>query len=276
MAANPNPDFITDEMWYLWEELHKLEPTSQLGGIYANKSGYHNTRNGNASNNYSVVDNEDKGGPGNKAAALDWTFPNAQSGDYDKIIKYSKRLLKSGQDANDSRLDGWREFYGQADQDTHVEGWDFRYAVPATSDPSHLWHIHFSCDRDKVTSKANMDKLLEVLRGGDDQMTDQDIARGAWRTDGQIRNEYFSWRVDSPAHEPPGTNEFIMGETAIMEAANQAYEAHLKACANAEAIAEVKALVEELKEMIVTMPGGGTFTATGEITLTPAEPGPGG
>jgi len=165
MAENPNPARITAAMWWLWEELHTLEPTSQLGGIYANKPGYHNTRNANSTLNYSVVDAEDRGGPGDKAAAIDWTFPEAQTSSYDRIMKYSGRLLNSGIDLDDPRMNGWREFYGQADKDTHVEGWDYRYVRAASSDPSHLWHIHLSEDRDKVESYDNKKNLLSVLRG---------------------------------------------------------------------------------------------------------------
>lgn len=156
---------ITDAMNWLWQQLHTLEPSSELGGIYANKPGYHNTRNANSPSNYSVVDGEDKGGPGDKAAAIDWTFPEAQHGDYSRIKKYSGRLLASGQDMNDPRLDGWREFYGQADGDSAVEGWDYRYVRPVSSDSSHLWHIHLSEDRDKTESYDNKKNLLSVLRG---------------------------------------------------------------------------------------------------------------
>ncbi len=83
MASNPNPARITDAMWWLWEQLHALEPRDgALGGIYANKPGYHNTRNANKATNYSVRDAVDKRGPGDKAAAIDWTFRSAQRGDY--------------------------------------------------------------------------------------------------------------------------------------------------------------------------------------------------
>lgn len=165
MATNPNPSRITNEMWRFWEELKKLQPRTELSGIYASKPGYHNTRAGNSPSNYSVVDSEDKGGPSDKAAALDWTFPDAQSADYDTIIIYSARLLKSGKDKNDPRGNGLREFFGQGDQDTAVEGWDFRYVRPATSDKSHLWHIHFSFDRDKVNDRATFDAVLSILKG---------------------------------------------------------------------------------------------------------------
>ncbi|MEU7905898.1 peptidoglycan-binding domain-containing protein [Actinoplanes sp. NPDC049118] len=166
MAPNPNPARITDAMWWLWEQLHALEPRdTELGGIYARKPGYHNTRAGNAANNYSVRDAVDKRGPADKAAALDWTFKSAQRGDYRTIAKYMSRIIASGRDKRDPRLDGWRDIYGQADKDRHVEGWDCRYDRDITSDDSHLWHIHFSESRERVTSRANKDALLSVLKG---------------------------------------------------------------------------------------------------------------
>lgn len=165
MAANPNPSRITDEMWWLWEQLSMLEPGTELGGIYANKTGYHNTRDANPSDDYSVCDWQDQGGPSDKAAGLDWTFPEAQSGRYNHIATYTQRLLRSAQDPNDPRLDGWREFYGNADDDSYVEGWDIRYGYPATSDSSHLWHIHLSENRDQTTSQLNKQAMLSVLKG---------------------------------------------------------------------------------------------------------------
>jgi hypothetical protein len=164
-GANPNPGTITDEMWWLWQQLSILEPGSQLGGIYANKPGYHGTRNQNSPSNYSVTDPPDQGGPGDKAGAIDWTFPEAQLGDYATIDRYTSRLLASAQDPDDPRLNGWREFYGQADADSYVEGWDTRYGYAVTSDSSHLWHIHLSENRDQTTSLANKQALLSVLSG---------------------------------------------------------------------------------------------------------------
>ncbi|GAB3932720.1 hypothetical protein GCM10027614_02420 [Micromonospora vulcania] len=188
--ANPNPGRITDASWWLMQQLKALQPGTQNGGIYANKPGYHNTRAANDSDNYSVRDAEDKGGPSDKAAAYDWTFPEAQSlavasdevypdadlvlpsdvgaaaGNYTNIARYSNRLMASGKNPNDPRLDGWREFYGQTDTDSTVEGWDFRYNRAAiTDDPSHLWHIHLSENREKVADLENKQALLSVLRG---------------------------------------------------------------------------------------------------------------
>jgi len=153
------------------------------------------------------------------AAALDWTFPDAQGGNYATIKKYSKRLLDSGKDPHDDRLNWMREFYGQADDDTGVEGWDYRYAVPATSDSSHLWHIHFSFSRNALTNE-NMDKLVEVLQGGDVALSADD-ARKVSRTDGAVDND-MAWRTDSPLHDPPGDNETVQLQTAVLEAAKRA------------------------------------------------------
>jgi len=190
------------------EQLLDLQPGTRNGGTYDNKPGYHNTRDGNLSSDYSVTDAEDKGGPSDKTAAYDWTFPDAQgfagiadphstepmppstlAVDYGNIARYSSRLLASGKDPNDPRLDGWREFFGQADNDNAVEGWDFRYHRAKTSDPRHLWHIHLSEDRDKVTSYDNKKALLSVLRGETvDQwrnVRSEDIPiSGDWNRDG--------------------------------------------------------------------------------------------
>lgn len=159
---------ITTEMQWLMGELLKLEPGSQNGGIYANKSGYHNTRNNHLANrpgDYSIQDGIDREGPGDKAGAFDWTFPDAQAGRYATIAKYMSRIVASGQDQDDPRLNGWREFYGQADGDRAVEGWDSRYLVPVTSDSSHLWHIHGSVARKYANDLPTMKALLSVLKG---------------------------------------------------------------------------------------------------------------
>lgn len=163
VAAN-----TTQAMWDFWLALKTLEPASQLGGTYAAKSGYHNSRSGNQRswpNDYSIRDAIDKQGPADKAAALDWTFPDAQNGNYATISKYSQRLMVSSKDHEDPRLDGMREWYGQTDSDREVEGWDTRYYRPASSDSSHLWHIHFSFTRAHLETRQVYEDVLSVLRG---------------------------------------------------------------------------------------------------------------
>lgn len=152
-------------MWQFWLEFQKLEPTCALGGIYADKPGYHNYRLNLPRTDYSVQLDDDKLGPGDMAAAIDLTFPDAQSGRYATIIKYADRLLRSGLDPNDPRGNYLREFYGQADSDTGVEGWDFQYLVPVTSDSSHLWHLHLSFLRRWLNDPAAFAAVLSILRG---------------------------------------------------------------------------------------------------------------
>jgi hypothetical protein len=179
--------YVTGASAWLADQLLALEPGTQWGGTYAAKPGYHNTRNANSPQNYSVVDRPpDDGGPGDKAAAYDWTFPEAQSGDYTRIAKYTSRLLASAQDWGDPRLNGWREFYGQADADSYVEGWDCRYGYACTSDSSHLWHLHLSENRDQTESYDNKKALLSVLKGETVAQWRQGFAKPVTRGDGAV------------------------------------------------------------------------------------------
>jgi hypothetical protein len=150
----------------LWPGMKALEPTSLLGGIYANKRGYHNKRENLPSTDYSVAQFEvDRQGPNDEAAAIDWTFPNAQGGNYTTISKYSKRLLAARNDADDSRTKYIREYFGQIDSDSTVEGWDFSKNRASTSDKSHLWHIHISIHRKYVNDPTAMKAILSILEG---------------------------------------------------------------------------------------------------------------
>lgn len=170
-TPNPNPTQVTDAEWWLWLRLHELEPHTQLGGIYANKSGFHNTGNANAQHwpgNYSIHDAVNARGPWwrTKASALDWTFPDAQNGNYATINRYTQRLMTSAHDPHDPRLDLIvYEFFGQSDTDSQVEGYDEYHEEAATSDSSHLWHIHMSFLRSKCGDFWGMWALLTVLMG---------------------------------------------------------------------------------------------------------------
>lgn len=162
---------VTDAEWWLWLRLKELEPSSRLGGIYANKSGFHNTGNNNEKywpGNYSIRDDRNRRGPWwrDYASAIDWTFPDAQAGNYATIAKYTKRLFVSAQNPDDPRLDLILfEFYGQDDNDLHVEGYNEFREEFVTSGLSHLWHIHASLWRDACGDFWAMWALLTVLIG---------------------------------------------------------------------------------------------------------------
>lgn len=167
---NPSPAIIPDPVWWLWLTFDALHPDVRLGGIFADKPGFHNTGATNKAEwptNYSIRDSINQSGPGwTKASALDLTFPDAQGGNYASIDKYTSRLVTSSRDAADPRLDLILfEFYGQADSDREVEGYnEFREQV-VTSDSSHLWHIHLSFLRSRVGDWWGMWALYTVLAG---------------------------------------------------------------------------------------------------------------
>lgn len=162
--------WITDALWWFWLRLQELEPTSELGGIAASKRGFHSSGQYNLDNypnDYSIRDAVNRQGPlwKTKSSALDWTFPEAHQKNYARIAKYMQRLLVSARDPNDPRLDVLYEFFGQADSDSDVEGWnEFRDAA-ASSDPSHLFHVHFSLLRLFCGDFWAMWGVLTVLMG---------------------------------------------------------------------------------------------------------------
>jgi hypothetical protein len=166
-TPNPNPSNIPDALWWLWLKLQELEPDSQNGGILARKPGYHGTGAYIESyypDDYSIVSSLNRGGNWrNYASALDWTFPDAQDYDYSTISRYTRRLLASGKDMDDPRLDGLAEFYGCIDG--RVRGWDIGSLTETTSDSSHLWHIHFSFWRSVCNDLASIWAIYTVLCG---------------------------------------------------------------------------------------------------------------
>jgi len=164
LQENPAPTVITDALWDFWLNLKDLEPESLLSGIYAAKSGYHNTRSGNRPGDYSVRDAIDRMGPADKSAAIDWTFPDAQRGDYRTIQKYGI-LIKDAFETNDPRMWAVREALGQSDFDEVAEGYDFRTRRTRTPSQSHVWHWHFSFNRRDIENPKGFKDFFSLLSG---------------------------------------------------------------------------------------------------------------
>ncbi len=175
--ANPNPTRMTDALWWLVCMREALEPAlSENGGTYANKPGYHNIGNnlpdhglGSAKTDHSIRRAPDREGPWwrTKSSAHDWTFRDAQSGDYKTITKYTKRLIASMRDPADLRPDDVYAYtLGQVDGDRVVEGYNEYTNDPETSgDLSHNWHRHDSFRRNIVGNFWALWKALTIDMG---------------------------------------------------------------------------------------------------------------
>lgn len=159
--------YITPASQAFYDRIIASTPYCEGGGMYANKRGYHNSRAANQSRwpgDYSYRHELDKRGPSDKAAAYDFTFRDAQSGDYKTISVHCSRLYRAGK-AGDVRLMGWAEFYGNIDSDNTVEGENFRTHDDASSDSSHRWHCHASESRELVEETINKFAFESVWHG---------------------------------------------------------------------------------------------------------------
>jgi peptidoglycan hydrolase-like protein with peptidoglycan-binding domain len=173
-SPNVRASNTTDAVWWLRCHLLELEPDTEDGGTYANKPGFHNKGkqvrdNGayNSTTDYSIRQAVNREGIWWRefSSAFDWTFKSAQRGDYSNIATYTQRLFAAALDPNDTRLDGLYEFYGQADFDKVVEGYNEWEERNVSSDPSHLWHLHFSFLRKYTGDFLIMYAIYTVLAG---------------------------------------------------------------------------------------------------------------
>ena len=203
---NPSPARITDPMWRLWTD--RPVGSWRLGGIYANKSGYHNTRAANQSQwpgNYSIRLALDLKGPADKAAAIDYTMSDAE-------MRKRTGYLAAAAERNDPRLAAVREFYGTLDsrtvygriKDSRTGPWR-----ASTADNSHLWHIHISVFRSYVDVWDELAPLLSVLAGetlqqwqtrterGDRYMGFVGLRHGDNPDPKQGGSKELGWRVES-------------------------------------------------------------------------------
>lgn len=172
---NPNPSRMTDALWWLVCMREALEPASQNSGTFANKPGSHNAGEnlpdhgqGSKKTDHSIRDSFNRTGKWWRkyTSAHDWTFPDAQRGDYRTINRYTGRLIRSMRDPNDLRPDDVY-FYtlGQIDADRVVEGYNERDDADQTGDDSHLWHRHDSFRRNIIGSFPHMWKALTIDMG---------------------------------------------------------------------------------------------------------------
>lgn len=150
----------------IYTYVHAHYPDVQNGGIYANKSGYHNSRNGNRAlgrpNDYSMggpgQPPADRRGSSDAASAIDLTPKQAST---QHLL--SKRLYAVLQ-TDDPRCWPVREFFGSFDGNG-VDGWSRWKGARVSSDLSHEWHIHLSFYREYADDHDAMLGVAEIICG---------------------------------------------------------------------------------------------------------------
>jgi hypothetical protein len=174
---NPNSARMTDALWWLVCMREALEPAlSENGGTYANKAGSHNVGanlpdhgEGNIRTDHSIRHPWNRAGPWwkTKCSAHDWTFLDAQHGDYRTINKYTRRLITAMADPRDLRPDEV-VFYtlGNIDGDPVTEGYNELKDGPEYSgDTTHAWHRHDAYFRRIIGDFWAMWKVLTIDMG---------------------------------------------------------------------------------------------------------------
>ena len=163
--------YSPDAMRACYDRIKKAVPSAQLGGIYANKPGYHNCRNQLPSSDYSVQKSYDQKGDGWAAGALDITLqPN-------EMKKFTQRLIDETKARGDTgKLKCLREFFGTVNGTT-VTGMDVPGRYWVSSDPSHLWHIHCSGKREYANDKAAWNNVADIILGTSTPPKDDDMPK---------------------------------------------------------------------------------------------------
>lgn len=101
----------------------------------------------------------DQQGPEWAAAALDIKPP-----DEEHQARLTRRLLRATRQRDPRLTRAVREWYGSLDG-LAVTGYDVHYGLPATSDDSHLTHVHISFYRRNLSRPAFLAGVADILAG---------------------------------------------------------------------------------------------------------------
>lgn len=241
---------ITSESWWgrevnaptlvelgvkLREHYHLTAGAIGIKGNAAHTQGYHRSanwvRNSAYCTNrtYSVTETTGNRTPANAdwCCALDLTLP------HDDLLAACQRLDEA---VRAGRLEKVTEWYGNDDGDSRVDGYDNIRNVVASSDSSHLWHLHLSFDRKRVAEDHT--DVFEILTGAD-MATAEEIATETLTLDGVIDNP--NWRADY------ATNKKIQLANAVEIAMNEGHNANVR---SAEAVALAKAVKTDTADLV--------------------------
>lgn len=198
-------EYAPDAIKWLATEITKKIPSAKLSGIIGDQDhhyGYHRARSRLPSGDYSVQLADDKRGPADAASALDISL----NVEWQREI--SRRLLAAAKN-RDERLYALREFFGSIDGKT-VIGWDLVKHVAASSDDSHLWHVHFSILRRYADDAKALASILEVVVG--DDVSARDVWTYDPNKDGEGGVANLPGRADSETNRTV-TPGFALGQT---------------------------------------------------------------
>jgi hypothetical protein len=203
---------ITDEIWWAQESVPSAMatlrtqllaffqlPPANIGikGNTTHTRGYHRSyawvKESQFSTNrtYSVSETHGNRNPGNInwLCAMDITINAA------RLIPMCKRVDEA---VRSGTLEKITEWYGNDDGDNRVDGYDNVRNRVASSDPSHLWHLHLSFDRGRA-GEDHQD-LFEVLTGEDMNQTQDFRLEDVWRMMLGLANAANS----APIHDSDG------------------------------------------------------------------------
>lgn len=153
----------------LFDQIKAAFPSAIMSGIIGDQAhtyGYHRGRHYVNAGDYSVqYGPEDTTGDGEAACGLDISYGNAA----DHYLVTQRMLDAVGNPA----MDLCREYYGSTNG-WDVVGYDYTEGHPASSDPSHCWHGHWSFRR--LTATTSLRAVGDVITGtttGEDDMFEE-------------------------------------------------------------------------------------------------------
>lgn len=234
-------EYAPEAIRWLAQQIQAKIPKSKLSGIVGDSShtyGYHRARSTLPKSDYSVQLAEDRAGDADAASALDISFTASD------MKTVTGRLLKSAKDEDDPRLNYCREFYGTLDG-KKVAGWDTHFGNPATSDDSHLWHVHISFLRKYATDKTAMAAVLSVIVGENDPGDDDVSAKDVWTYD---PNELGQGGVANvPGRDDFPDNKTVQPGYALSDAWNNTRQILAEQAAAKDRETKILAAIGELK-----------------------------
>jgi len=173
----------------------------------------------------------------------------------DQMLRISQnvdRVTRAGQ------LEELVEWYGNTNDDQRVDGWDNIRNAVASSDSSHLWHLHGRFRRKVMRDPEVMDRVFNAVingTGGDDDVNaEQDLllTGDAWRTEALISDREKVAGGSGVAGQPNLLRARLVGMEAKVD--------QLLTAADADAVRDAA-----MKAVLDALAAGGTSVDTAAV-----------